>query len=239
MRARLQRMLGRLLHRDLSARERALVRLHERERIAGELHDSLMQGMHLLVLQMQALLDQVAHPEARRTLRATTDHLERLLVQGRDRIAGLRAAHHLSASLEKGVRALVDDVSAGLPVAFRVRVRGTEPLVSTDVREEALFIVREALVNALRHADARRIGVLLEFSGEHVRIQVRDDGKGIAPHDVARSCASGHWGLRRMQERASRVQGSVRVRRARGGGTVVVFSAAVHARSTAFDAAGA
>jgi hypothetical protein len=135
----------------------------------------------------------------------------------RPRVAQRRPRHgRPGAGALAGGRGASDDTSATL----RVIVEGTPRPLHPSVREELYGIGREALVNALRHARAKRIEVELEYARRTVRLLVRDDGVGIDP-EVVRAGRDGHFGLSGMRERAERIGGRLRLLSAAGAGTEV------------------
>jgi signal transduction histidine kinase len=89
------------------------------------------------------------------------------------------------------------------------------------VREEAFSIGREALLNAFRHAGARKIEVEVSFKPGDLRVRVRDDGCGIEPDVLESGGRSGHWGLIVMRERASKIKGHVEIWSRKGDGTEI------------------
>jgi signal transduction histidine kinase len=93
------------------------------------------------------------------------------------------------------------------------------------VRDETFRITGEALRNAFRHADAKRIDVEIRYEPRQLRVRVRDDGKGIAPDVLRAGEKQGHFGLSGMRERAALVGGKLTVRSEPAMGTDVEFSA--------------
>jgi signal transduction histidine kinase len=102
-------------------------------------------------------------------------------------------------------------------------VEGQPRPLQPVVRDEVYKIGREALVNALRHAQATRIEVEIEYGARALRVLVRDDGSGIEP-EVLRSGRDGHFGLEGMRERAEMIGGRLRVWSTAGAGTEVELS---------------
>jgi signal transduction histidine kinase len=88
------------------------------------------------------------------------------------------------------------------------------------IRDEVYLIGREALLNAFMHAHANRIEVEVEYASRHLRVLVRDDGRGIDPQ-VLHSGREGHWGLVGIRERSKRIGASLRLRSRIGAGTEV------------------
>ena len=79
------------------------------------------------------------------------------------------------------------------------------------MRDEAYRIAAEALRNAIRHADAKRIEVEIRYDPDHLMLRIRDDGKGIDEGVLDKEHAPGHWGLRGMRERAKLIGGSLEI----------------------------
>jgi signal transduction histidine kinase len=197
-------------------------RLTERERIARELHDTLLQGFQGLVLRFQAVATTIPSTDPSRTL--MEDALARaddVLVEGRDRVRGLRGAASavgdLAAALAQFGEQLARDASAEFSVVIEGEPRALHPVV----RDEAYWIGREALVNAFHHAEARRVEVEIAFGSRDLRLRLRDDGRGLEPEVLKKGGRAEHWGLPGMRERASRIGGRLELWSRAGAGTEV------------------
>ena len=105
-----------------------------------------------------------------------------------------------------------------------MEVEGAPRNLNPIVRDEAYRIAGEALRNAFRHAQARRITVEIRYDKRQFRLRVRDDGKGIDEEAVRRAAAAGHFGLHGMRERAENVGGRLEVRSRLDSGTEVELS---------------
>jgi signal transduction histidine kinase len=103
---------------------------------------------------------------------------------------------------------------------YRVIVEGTPRELHPIIRDEAYRIGREALANAFRHSQAKKIEVELEYSTKHLRILVRDDGSGI-DQEVLQTGKDGHWGLAGMRERAESIGARLKVWSRANAGTEV------------------
>jgi signal transduction histidine kinase len=101
---------------------------------------------------------------------------------------------------------------AGLEIRLSV---SHEPDVSAPIKDALLMIVREALHNAVKHADAHRVDIALEHGGGHLLLLIEDDGRGFDPS----SSRPGHFGLQSMRERAIAVGGMLTLYSAVGAGT--------------------
>ena len=106
---------------------------------------------------------------------------------------------------------------------FCMLVRTGDRQRRAQLRDEVYRIGREALVNAFRHAGAMNIEVELEYTPRHLRVVVRDDGRGIDPR-VLRSELDKHWGLLGMRERSERIGAKLRIWSRHAAGTEVELS---------------
>jgi signal transduction histidine kinase len=200
-------------------------RVSERTRIARELHDTLLQSFHGLLLRFQTvshLLPERAN-EAKELLDSAIGQAAASITEGRDAVQGLRASTLEDNNLAQGIRTLGDELagSALRPATFRVSVEGVPRELHPILRDEIYKVAAEALRNAYRHAEARHIEVELHYGHEELRMRVRDDGKGIDPAVLASHGTKGHYGLRGMPERAALAGGELAIWSEVGVGTEV------------------
>ena len=202
-------------------------RLNERARIARELHDTLLQGFHGLLLRFQTASHLLPNRpvEAKDNLDAAIEQAARAITEGRDAVQGLRASTVERNDLAVAVRTLGDELathaSADQSPTFSVAVEGETRDLHPIVRDEIFKIAAEALRNAFRHAHAGRVEVDIRYDDEEFRLRVRDDGKGIDPKVLANQGLEGHYGLRGMPERAALIGGKLAVWSEVGAGTEV------------------
>ena len=202
-------------HRELS------VRLDERQRIARELHDSLLQGLLGLSLQLQAAVGQVpANSPSRAALDHAIGRMRHVIDEARHILLGLRSSAMDSMSLEQALSCLRDEFDPAASVRFRVFVTGQPKSLKPATQEQIYLIAREALINALRHSEAASIEAEVEYRPWRLRILVRDNGRGIDPKTV-RSGRHAHWGLVGMRERAAAIGAELRIWSRLGAGTEV------------------
>ena len=202
-------------------------RVNERTRIARDLHDTLLQSFHGVVLRFQAaaLLLPDRPAEARETLETAIDSASQAIVEGRGAVLGrLRPQTSVNNDLAEIMSALGDEFSAAdrapQPAPhFLVRVEGTPCDLATLVRDEVYWIAREALRNAFQHGRATGIEVEIRYDLRQFRLRVRDDGMGIEPAVFADGGRTGHYGLAGMRERAELLGGTVALWSERGAGT--------------------
>lgn len=206
-----RRQLAHQFSRGLEAR------VNERTRIARELHDTLLQSFHGLLLRFQAAsnLLPTRPDEAKHRLDTAIDRAAQAITEGRDAVHELRSSAAVTADLPEAISALGQDLAAdqagkNLP-DYRVQVEGTVRNLDPILRDEVYRIAAEAMRNAFRHAEARRIEVEIHYDERQLRVRVRDDGKGIDPKFLGEQQRAGHWGLNGMRERAKAVGGSLTV----------------------------
>ena len=193
-------------------RDRLEVRHAERERIARELHDTLLQGIQGLILCFQAVAERIPVGDPIRTqIDQALDRADGVLVDGRDRVRDLRASDHATKDLAVAFATLGEGLSEEWPAKFRVVCGGAQQAIDQVIREEIYLIGREALLNAFQHAKAVQIEVEIAYDIKQLRICVRDDGIGIAPDILEAGQRPGHWGLIGMRERAHCIGGQVMI----------------------------
>lgn len=189
----------------------------ERTRIARELHDTLLQSFHGLLLRFQAAsnLLPTRPDEAKQRLDNAIDQAAQAITEGRDAVHELRSSAALTQDLAVAMSALAKELSAEQTGQdspdSRVQVEGTPRNLDPILRDEVYRIAAEALRNAFRHAQARRIEAEIRYDERQLRVRVRDDGRGIDPKFLGGQVRAGHWGLNGMRERAEAVGGNLAV----------------------------
>ena len=197
-------------------------RLRERERIARELHDTLLQGTYGLVLQFQAVADQIDHANpVRQSIDEALERADKVVAEGRDRVEGLRVAADRPVDLVTAFREAAGDVAAGNQAELHIAVEGTPQSIEPIVRDEVFWVGREAIANAYHAARATRITVVLGFERRGLRLTVRDDGRGIDSDILEAGGRPKHWGIRGMRERMTRIGGRLDISSEPNVGTAV------------------
>jgi len=213
--------------RQVTAREHARLthRFAERERIARELHDELLQGVTGLALQLHAAIGRIpADSPHRETLQRVLSRINVTLVDGRERARELRSGGLAERALADALLDLRHDLSQEWPsLQVRVLVDGAPRKLTELVREQANCIGREAMTHAARHAQSQSVEVELHFAPHEFVLIVRDDGRGIAPDALAAGRMEERPGLPSMAERARQSGGQLHVRKRTGGGTEVLL----------------
>jgi signal transduction histidine kinase len=209
VRARVRRVQARL----------ALV-LAERNRISRELHDNLSARLLGLKLQLDAAARRLedAPAAARAPLDEARAELPQSLAETRRAIWMLRAEALERGKLADALAECARQITAGTETRAEVSADASLALPA-DVEEPLLRIAQEALGNAVRHGASRRIDVRLHRDGGYVRLEIEDDGRGLATD--APGASEGHYGLVGMRERARLVGGRLEVGAGASGGTRV------------------
>lgn len=204
------------------------VRMAERERIARTLHDTFLQSVQALILR----LDIVSHSlpeEARQKLMPILDQANDTIVEGRDQVYELRTGRvdDVETAIEEAGQFLQQEHPA---TAFGSAMAGPRRKLRDTIAEEACEIAREALRNAFQHANARHVEARVIYEKDAFRLQISDDGVGIAPDAAGKQK---HYGLVGMRERATRAGGTLELVANPGGGLRVTLT--VPARAAYLD----
>ncbi len=205
-------------------RTRLEERIGERERIARELHDTLLQSVQGLVLRFQSVANRMPPGEpSRARLESALKSADEVIVEGRNRVRDLRAGDNSGDPLAN-LQELADAAGFDPPIPIRIVIEGrprqVHPLVAAEIRR----IAGEALFNIARHARANSVDVAITYGDRQLGVQVRDDGVGIAPSVLAQGSKEGHFGLIGMRERAERIGGALSVDSGAGKGTDVILT---------------
>ncbi|MBO9711193.1 MAG: hypothetical protein J7521_23590, partial [Caulobacter sp.] len=163
------RQLGRHIRGRLQERHA------ERERIARELHDTLLQSIHGLILRFQAVSETLPPLDpARSAMEHALQRADDVLVEGRDRVLDLRATAPDAGDLEELLAAVGHELSPMCAARFEVAATGSAEMLDPIVRDELYRIGREAMLNACRHAQAGRVGVEISYGAREMRLRIVD-----------------------------------------------------------------
>jgi len=185
--------------------------LADRDRIARDLHDHVIQRLFATGLSMQGTLRMIPDPEARKRIQHAVGQLDQTVMEIRTSIFDLHTADEVD-SLRRTLLDVVSELTNGTDVSPSVRMSGAvDTLVPPEIAPHAEAALREGLSNALRHAHAKHIVVTIEAAHDLI-IDVLDDGVGV-PETLARS------GLANIENRASTFGGTLTVVPGQDGGT--------------------
>src|SRR5262249_14273361 len=185
----------------------------ERERIARDLHDTLLQSVQGLILKFHAVSKQIPRESpAHEALEETLDRADQVLAEGRDRVRNLRVNAESLADLPAAFQQVASESSSHRQVSFKTLLAGSPRDLHPMVLEETYLIGREAIANAFAHSQAQQIKVEMIYDHRHFRLRVRDDGRGIDKTILDGGGRPDHWGLQGMRERAQRTGAQLQIR---------------------------
>lgn len=194
------------------------VRMLERERIARELHDTLLQGFQGLMLRFQSVADRIPPEQpARAMLEDAMARGDEVLAKGRDRVHELRGTvidEELLSALQNQVRHYSGETSAQLDLKVDGEPRALHPVVN----DELIAICGEALANSARHAQASSISIHVIYDRTGLLASIRDNGVGMEDA-ILETGRPGHFGLAGMRERAQRIRANLLFTTGNGKGT--------------------
>jgi signal transduction histidine kinase/ligand-binding sensor domain-containing protein len=198
--------------RQVAAREqmRFRERLAERERIARDLHDTLLQDIQTLVLQV-GLVSQQGEASIRSKLAGLFSLGQRTIVSARDRVSVLRKSGVPQCDLMGELQEVGSSLGQHYTTQFHLSVVGTPRDLDPIYANEILAISREAITNAFRHAQAANIEVSVDYQEKVLRLVVDDDGIGMDPSVASDIHKEGHWGVLGMRERAANIDATFRI----------------------------
>jgi signal transduction histidine kinase len=191
----------------------------ERQRLAGDIHDTLAQGFSSILMLIQAADSQLDHaPDtAHAQLALAAQTARENLAEARTLVTGLAPAHLQAGTLTEALRRLTERAAAELGISVSFHSSGLERPLPAAIEVVLLRTGQEALANVRKHAAAAQVVVRLCYAGDVVRLEVTDDGAGFDPAVV-----NGGFGLRGMRVRVAEAGGSVTVESAPGKGTSVL-----------------
>jgi signal transduction histidine kinase/ligand-binding sensor domain-containing protein len=195
-------------------------RLAERERIARDLHDTLLQGVHGLLLRFQSIADRMQGHDLAKPMEIALERAEDMMIESRERLLDLRTPA-TRRDLSELLSAAASEAGLDGSIKVKLSVTGNSLPVDPGVAEEVSAIALESLINARRHAEAKQVEVSVTYTRWRLTVAVRDDGKGIDPEVLIVGGREGHFGLLGMRERAKRIRSRLQIQRNPGGGTVV------------------
>jgi signal transduction histidine kinase len=196
-----------------------LVVLEDRERIARDLHDVVIQRLFATGLQLQSTARLATRPEVADRIGAAVDDLDTTIRDIRSAIFELRTP--AASSLRGDIRAIVDAAAGSLGLRPELVLDGPiDSAVPDEVRPDLLAALRESLSNVVKHARASAVEVRVTASGDALRLSVTDNGVGAGGYDE-------RSGLANMRQRAGRHGGAFRVEGVEPSGTRVEWSVAL------------
>lgn len=199
-----------------SAREdaRQLTILAERERIAHDLHDHVIQRLFAAGMNLQGTLARARSPEVADRLNRTLDDLQTIIEEIRTTIFALKSPLAASGDFRQRIQRVVADLTENRDLVTTVRLDGPMTAVGTELADHAEAVTTEAVSNALRHSGASRLTVEISVADMFI-LNVIDDGCGIPAGNTR------HSGLANMKRRAEQLGGTCEITSPPEGGTRV------------------
>lgn len=197
-------------------RIRELDVLTDRDRIARDLHDQVIQRLFGVGLTLQGTIPRARTPDVQRRLTESVDDLQEVIQQIRTAIFDLQGGSSGSTRLRQRLDEAIAHL-AGAELRTTVQYVGPLSVVGAELADHAEAVVSEAVSNAVRHARATELSVLVTVDDD-LRIEIRDNGAGI-PDNLTES------GLANLRRRAEEVGGSLTIEPAAGGGTCLSWTA--------------
>jgi ligand-binding sensor domain-containing protein/signal transduction histidine kinase len=197
----------------------------ERARMMRELHDSLLQGFSGVVYQLEAVSRLCeSNPEVgKRRLERAIDQAEQSLQEARRAIMSMHLPEFENATLAEALNAAGNRAVEGSSIAFQLAVKGRVRELPYEMQANMYLVGREAIVNAVNHAGARKISAQLVYSAKCVSLIVQDDGVGF---DLAAAKAKkDHRGVIGMHERAKHIGATLTIESASGQGARIELAA--------------
>ncbi len=208
---------------ELRSTQELLNVMHDRERIARDLHDTVIQHLFATGMGLQALANRTAEPATKNRLVEAAGEIDVAIKQLREAIFGLQTGTEVSVADELVQVAEAHADALGFRPTIRV-VPGVDRIGST-LRHELIATVTEALSNVARHAGATAAQVIVDLDGDEITVHVVDNGRGFDP-DVGPSIGRlDGQGLRNLERRAAELSGGLSVGPGPGGGTRLIWRA--------------
>lgn len=207
--------------RQVHARFQAV--LNERNRLAREMHDTLIQGCAGVSALLEAHSSLVAGEpsDTDNLLSCARAQLRTTINEAREAVWDLRHGPGSTTSIGPILEKMIQQVGHEFGVPVEYQATGSPFDLDQSTAHELLMVVREALHNAIRHGQPSNVRVCVEFAKDNFRVQVRDNGCGFH-HDLESS--NGHYGLVGMRERVQRIGGEMVLKSIAGAGTELMLN---------------
>ncbi|MGC4074900.1 MAG: sensor histidine kinase [Nibricoccus sp.] len=202
----------------------------ERSRLAGEIHDSVQQGLSGTILHLDSTIrDADVTPQLHAKLSMMRSMLSYSREEVQQAVWNLESPLLQNSNLGDALRKLAGYISPG-SVDISVTLQEVADFIPPDIQHNLLRIAQEAITNAVKHADASQIEVSLEQDAKFLTLTVADNGKGFDP--AARATVEGHFGLRGLRSRAKSMKAELTISSALGTGTIVKVSVPIEETSS-------
>jgi signal transduction histidine kinase len=208
--------------RRLAAEREFALLFAERNRMAREIHDTLAQGLGGISIHLEFIKNRLppAPPEISKHLQIARELVRHSLADARNAIWDMRSQALQEGDLVSALDATLKQLTEGSAVAARLTVTGQPRRISPAMENELLHIGQEALCNAVKHAQAKKIELHLDFAEGEIHLCVKDDGCGFSPDKAGPR--PNNFGLIGMRERVQQLRGRLVVQSSVETGTQIL-----------------
>lgn len=197
-------------------------RIDERERIARALHDTFLQSLQGLILRVDGIRNRLPDDgESREMVEKILIDAEHLVMQGRNEVMGLRTSRGIQNTLQIELAKFAAALQDQSPASFSVSTDGSAQRLLQDIQDEVLYVGREAMCNAFRHAKATTVRVLIGFGETEFTLSIHDDGVGVKHLQEASATPHKSFGIAGMRERARNMGGGLSIESGTNNGTLI------------------
>jgi signal transduction histidine kinase len=198
------------------------IRAEEREAVARDIHDTLLQRFQGLMLTLQAwAMDETIPRDRRSDMLEMSDQTRDALIEGRERILLLRRTEDHGLALYDQIAAEGRRLQAAHGMAFSLEVNGTPRALAKACQGELRDIAFEALRNAFVHSHGENVVLVLSYAQDALWLVITDDGTGFDESLMAKARESAHFGLLGLRERVAQLAGTLGVESGPGEGTEI------------------
>jgi PAS domain S-box-containing protein len=211
---------------QLYERAEALAVAEERQRLAREIHDTLAQGFTGIKLQLEAVESALERQEADLAL-VRLSHARRLaeqsLAEARSSVWALRSRSLEEKKLGDALRDSVRGLTDGTGLSVAIETEEQLPRLPRELEGDLLRVAQEAVINVVKHAQAKHLSIHLGYKANRIELQIRDDGKGFSVDGTQGHSHDGSgFGLTSMRERMARHGGRLEIDTQHGHGTRII-----------------
>jgi PAS domain S-box-containing protein len=214
----------------LSRESRKAAIISERNRVARELHDTLLQGFTGIGLRLDALTNSLPP-----SLAATKEQMQKILEQSDEYLSEARRSvwQLRSPSLEESgdfleaLKKVSERALRGTEISLQFTTRGEISTLAPDIEDNLLRVCEEAVTNAVKHADCTEVAVTLDYMPKELQLRIRDNGRGFES-DGPEASKAGHFGLVGIRERTKRLAGNLLLNSQPGQGTEILVVVCRH-----------
>jgi signal transduction histidine kinase len=187
-------------------RQHIAARTYERERIARDLHDTLLQGVQSLLLRTNIWANDRSLPtDLRSEIYEVSEQAREIVVEARERIVLLRNGDSKQSDLIATLMRMANARTTNEAPSLEIITRGAPRPLTDDACRQLVDIAREAVRNAIQHAKCQHVRVTVAYCPHSIALAIADDGCGITPTLLLTHTSAGHYGILGMKERAQQL----------------------------------